>query len=64
MARMILIDELHVTIMVPPSLKKTAHSAIRRILRNEQFSAQLRRAIRGVFKRHATLRPARFAVSR
>lgn len=61
---MILLDEFHVTIMVPPNLKKVATNAIRRTLGSHRFSVQLRRAIRGVFTRHASLRRVRFVVSR
>jgi hypothetical protein len=51
-AKAILMDEFHITVYVLPGLEPPAHDAIRRALDDRRFKADLRRAVRTVFRRH------------
>ncbi|MBL8799777.1 MAG: hypothetical protein JNM56_38200 [Planctomycetia bacterium] len=55
MAKPILIDEIHLTIFMPPGLRAESFRAIRRTLRSGRFQAALRRAVHGVLARYAAL---------
>jgi hypothetical protein len=64
MPKSIVMDEFHVTIVAPPNLRATEYNAIRRRLDDAQFQADLRRAVRDVFRRHPDLRKLRAHLTR
>lgn len=64
MAKPILIDEIHLTIFMPPGLRAESFRAIRRTLRSGRFQAALRRAVHGVFARYPSLGKVTFTLTR
>lgn len=64
MAKMILIDEFHVTISAPSGLPTREHIAIRRTLDDAKFQEQVRRALRVVIRRWKALARIRVKLSR
>lgn len=64
MARELLIEEFHITVMVPKNMNVTSSRAIRRALNSRRIHAKLRRAVQGVFDRHTSLRQARILLGR
>jgi hypothetical protein len=64
MAGFVLIDELHLTILVPKRLSEADTAAIHRILKSTRFQHMLREPIRKVFRQFRALEKARFAISR
>ncbi len=52
MARFILIDLFHVTILILPQLPSTAHDAIHQVLDRHHFQSELCRAVRKVIARY------------
>ena len=64
MTKMLLMDEIHISIYVPRSLPEAECGAIYRSLRLMRFQRQLRQATLGVVRRYAALRKARVTVSR
>ena len=64
MAKKILIEEFHVSILLPARLTNPACTAVRRTLNNKRFQARLRDAIGNVFRRYPSLNPVKFSVSR
>ena len=63
MARLILMDEFHVSLFVPRGLRETEYAAIRRVLSNRRFHARLGRAVREVIRRRAAPRKVRVRVT-
>ncbi len=55
MSEKILIEEFHLTMLVPRSLPSTEYDRICRTLDSRRFRAQLMRALRSVIRRHRTL---------
>jgi hypothetical protein len=64
MARTILIDEFHLSIRAPRGLREPEYGAMRKTLDDRRFQSDLRRAVRGVFRRYPTLTRARARLSR
>ncbi|MBL8792402.1 MAG: hypothetical protein JNM56_00710 [Planctomycetia bacterium] len=64
MARKTLIDELHLSVFIPPGLRAESDRAVRQALRSVRFTTALRRAIRDVFARSTALRQLTFTLSR
>lgn len=64
MARELMIEEYHITVMVPRKMKKATSMMLRRTLNSRRFHAELRRAIQGVFDCHTSLHHARFLLGR
>jgi|HubBroStandDraft_4_1064222.scaffolds.fasta_scaffold277835_3 hypothetical protein len=64
MAGFVLIDELHLTILVPKRLSEADTAAIHRILKSTRFQRTLREPIRKAFRQFRALDKARFTISR
>jgi hypothetical protein len=64
MARSILIDEIHLSILIPSQLPTPDTVAIRRVLKRARFQIKLRQAIRKLFRQFQALGKARFTISR
>ncbi len=64
MAKLVLIEELHVTVYVPRDLPAHEADDVRRTLNDPAFEAGLLRAVRRVFRREASLARARARLSR
>ena len=63
-ARLLLMDEFHVTARAPRGLSDTEYDAIRQTLDDEQFQSGLRRAVRAVFRQYPQLSKVRVRVTR
>jgi hypothetical protein len=64
MPRMILLDEFHLGLRAPKDLPDAEYQAIRRVLNDRRFQAELRRAVREVSSRHPDLARVRVTLSR
>jgi hypothetical protein len=64
MPKLILMDEIHVTVLAPASLSKAEGNAICRALRTQGFQHFLRDAVRAVFRRHPSFKKTRFRIER
>ena len=64
MAKLILMDELHVGLFAPPSLTEAEYDAMHQILAPASFQADLVRLIRQFLRRHPSLGKVRVKVSR
>ena len=64
MAKSVLMDQFHLTVLVPAGLHAREAAAIRRTLDGSGFRARLGRAVRGVFRRYPSLRKARITITR
>jgi hypothetical protein len=64
MAKSILLDEFHLTVRAPPALPDPDYTAMRQALDDPAFQAQLRQAVRAVFRRWPALSKARFTLTR
>jgi hypothetical protein len=64
MAKLLLLDEIHLTILIPRRLPATEVDAIRRTVDDPGFEARLLRVIRRVFRRQASLSKVRVRLSR
>ncbi len=64
MAKMLLMEEFHVTVFAPRGLPEPKYMAIRQALDGRRFRADLGRAVRQVFRRYPTLRPVQVKLSR
>jgi hypothetical protein len=64
MAKSILVDELHLSVRAPAGFPEAEYVSIRRGLDSRRFWAELRRAVRSVFRRHPALARARLTISR
>ncbi len=64
MAKMVVIEEYHLTVYVPRDLPAHEEDAVRRTLNDPAFEARLLRVVRRVFRREASLARARVRLSR
>jgi hypothetical protein len=64
MAKLVVLDELHLTILIPRGLPTTQVDTIRRTLNDPGFEARLLRVIRRVFRRRASLSKVRVRLGR
>lgn len=55
MAKRLLMEEYHVTVLAPHGLPVADYDAIRRTLTDPTFEARLRKAVRRVFRKEASL---------
>jgi hypothetical protein len=60
----LVIEEIHITVVVPRGLPAIEYRAIRRTLAGIGFSTRLKRAVDEVCRRYPSLRNARQTVSR
>jgi len=63
-AKPILMDEFHLTVFVPPGLQEVEYHRIRRTLDGTRFHADLRRAVRDIFRQYPSLRTVRSTITR
>jgi 2C-methyl-D-erythritol 2,4-cyclodiphosphate synthase len=64
MARFVVIEEFHVTVLVPRGLSNMEADAVRQTLTDALFEARLLGVIRRVFRAEATLHKAKVRLSR
>lgn len=64
MAKSILLDEIHLAVYAPDSLRAASYQAIRKVLDGASFRADLRRAVRDIIRRYPTLDKVRITISR
>jgi hypothetical protein len=64
MARMILIEEFHLTVSAPRGLGEPQYRGMRRTLDGKPFRTALFRAVRAVFQEYPSLRKSMFRISR
>ena len=64
MPNRILIDAFYLSVLIPKGLPESESMAIRRHLRQTRFRADLTKAIRGVFRRKASLRNVHITLTR
>jgi hypothetical protein len=64
MAKFLLLDEIHVSVLVPRGLRRSQYQAIRHVLNGKRFFAELSRSLRAVFRRHRSLNPVQVKLSR
>jgi hypothetical protein len=64
MAKGVLIEEFHLTVLAPHGLPAAEYDAICRILADPAFESRLRRAVRRAFRREGGLSKAKVRVSR
>jgi hypothetical protein len=63
MAKLILIDEFHLTVRVPAESPEARIILARRTLNGRRFQARLRKAVRTVIHQHPSLRFVRVNVA-
>jgi hypothetical protein len=63
MAKPILIDEFHLSVLVPRGLPEAEYSVIRQTLDDARLHVALRRAIQEVFRLYPSLRKTKVQVS-
>ena len=64
MARMLVIEEFHLTVFVSRDLPDPEADAVRQALGDAAFEARLRRAVRRAFRRFPALAKAKVRLSR
>jgi hypothetical protein len=64
MAELLLIEEFHLSFLVPRGLPDAACRAVRRTLGGARFRAALLRAARELIRRHPPLGPVRLTLAR
>ena len=64
MPKTTLLDEFHLSVVVPSTFCKSEVNAALRTLRSKRFHATLRDAMRRAIRRFPSLRPAQFSISR
>jgi hypothetical protein len=64
MGKTIMIEEFHVTILVPAGLSKTDYDPVVRTLNSKQFQTRLREAIASLIRQHSPLKIVNFSISR
>ena len=62
--RTILVDELHLTVTAPNSLRPADYRSIRRALNRLGFRTALNRAVHAVFRRYPSLAKVRITIAR
>lgn len=60
----IVMDELHITVSAPNSLRPAEYRSIRRALNRTGFRTALNRAVHAVFQRYPSLAKVRITISR
>jgi hypothetical protein len=60
----VIVDQFHVTLLVPEDMPDREASAVRKTLSGRRFQAALRRSMRAVVERFPSLAKIRFRVSR
>jgi len=60
----LVVDEFHLTVSAPRTLRARAVNTIRRVLDQPVFQAALRRAVRGVVRQYPPLKAVRITLSR
>jgi hypothetical protein len=64
MTKRIVVEEFHVTVRVLDNLPQATTNSAIRTLRTKRFRSQLQQAIADVFRRHPSLKAAKFGLSR
>jgi hypothetical protein len=64
MAKNILLEEFHLTVVAPRGLPPAEYDAMRQAVTSAQFIIRLRHAVRRVFRREAALSRAKVRLSR
>jgi hypothetical protein len=64
MAKTIVIEEFHVTMLVPARLSKTEYAPVLRTLRSNRFQSRLQEVVGNVLRRHSSLKTVKFSISR
>lgn len=64
MGKLILIDEIHVTVLVSANLPNTAAASVIRTLKSKRFQTSLRRAVVNVCRSCTPLRMVKIKLSR
>ena len=64
MPKMVLMEELHLTISVPVGLANARYQAMQKALRSQRFHARLREAVREVLGRYPSLKDTKLEISR
>jgi hypothetical protein len=63
MPKRLLMDQFHLSVYVPRTIRPAAAAAVRRTLAAAGFRRRLRQAVRAVAGRYPSLRPATFVLS-
>ncbi|HYT87522.1 MAG TPA: hypothetical protein VEL76_02280 [Gemmataceae bacterium] len=63
MKKAILMEQYHVTVYAPRGLPEEDYDAMHRTLTDPHFRSSLRRAVRRVIRRHASLRKVKVALT-
>ncbi len=63
MAKLIVLEEFHVTVLAPQGLPATEYGKIHRTVNTALFVTRLRHAVRPVFRREASLSRAKVRLS-
>jgi hypothetical protein len=64
MPKLLLIDVIHINAFVPSRIPDTHANMVNRTLHRSKFTADLRRAVRGVFRGYPSLNRVKFRLSR
>jgi hypothetical protein len=64
MSQRVVIEEYHLTVLVPRSLPESEADAIRQTLTDPTFEGRLLRAVKRVIRREASLEKAKVRLSR
>ena len=64
MARLVLIDELHLLLRVPANCPDKQITAARRALRRRELQRRLRNSVENILASYPSLHPVRFTISR
>jgi hypothetical protein len=64
MGKTIIIEEFHVTILVPAGLSRTEYAPVVRTLKSNRFQTRLREAIANLIRQHSSLKSVKFSISR
>lgn len=64
MSKWIVLDELHLTISIPPRLPQATQKAIVRTLRRRVFKHALHEALEKLLRRYPSLRRIQFKIER
>lgn len=61
--KMLLMEEFHLSVLVPRGLPKVDYDAIHRVLRERRFQTRLRNAALAVFRRRSALKKTQIRIS-
>ena len=62
--KLVVIDEVHVTVRVPGELPEDAAEAVRKALGGDPFMSRMRQAVRAVLREFSELNAARVSLTR